>query len=211
MLLKRQEADYLRRLQDDLRRSKNEAVQAVEFAKEGLADASFVLETVTSCTLPERSRDRFATGVFRLGKLTQSSTIDTTFEEMQTTGILNTLSDRSLVEALLELRRREAANALAFRQIQAWTSDQVKEVHSRVVFRIAPNTGGWGPITWEQLTIDFDVLCEDQTYVAAIGALRNYSIENLARAERGLERLNDTLLSVEATLEKTASTIEPKK
>ena len=52
-------------------------------------------------------------------------------------------------------------------------------------------------IGWNQLDIDFDAACKDRRFRAAVGAVRNYTYDNLTDVSRRQKMFQDILAMIE--------------
>lgn len=196
---------YLERLHEEILRSRDDAADTLKFVEHSGEEATFILQALESCMLPPTDRDRFASALYLLGKLSQPILIDTTLEEMKATGRLVVLTNRELIKSLLELQFQYHLDARAFQQIATWTNDQVAEIHSRVIFAITSPIGGSASFTWDQISFDFDTACRDSRFKAAVGSIRNYTYEAVIRAKESRSRLDSALQPLEAELNKRVS------
>lgn len=183
--------DALYRLRNDMRLSYQLTGYGMTFMAENARYANLVYERLQSCQLPEADRDAFATGLYRLGKIVPARFVSTTFDELRDSGKLGLIDDPALREALDEVARRQASHEVVFNMIASRIGSQIAYVDSTAIIRINAPVGGDARIRWSQLDIDFDTLCKDRRFKAAVAAIRNYTYDDLTDASRQQQRFEN--------------------
>ena len=196
------ERTYLKRLQGDLDRSKAGIQERLEDMNKSREEAMFVIEALEACSLYPEMEDRFATALFRLGKLSPPTMIDTTLTEMQSTGTLDVLSEPGLIQTLIELQRHFAVAATNFRSVELWNAGQLAVVHSRVRFNFRDMRAGFGVVSGDELSLDLEEACQDVAMMAAISSLKNYAAEMAEWNQSSLIKVDGAREVVESALDK---------
>ncbi|MCC7095621.1 MAG: hypothetical protein IT472_00365 [Thermomonas sp.] len=190
---RRQARDAMQRLQDDMQQSFELTGQSMIFMAGNARGADLVFDSLRSCHLAEQDRDAFATGLYRLGKITPARFVRTTFDELRDSGRLDLIGDDKLRHALNETARMQDSHEAVFRLIAARTDPHMAYVDSHVIYLIHGAIGGGAQIRWNQLDIDFDAACKDRRFQAAVAAVRNYTYDDLADVTRQQQRFEDIL------------------
>ena len=194
------EAQYLQRIHTDLLLSQRRIESATEWIDGNAKTATFMLERLQNCELAPEHRDRFAQGLYVLGKFNAPQLMDSTLEEMKSSGQLRLLRNQNLRTNLMDLQSWFAGNRRQFAQLNGWAEPHVEEIHARTVFIITEPIGGGGPIAWSEVEFDFPHACQDRRFHAAISSLRNYSYDNVAGNQSVIVRLDELVAEVEAEL-----------
>lgn len=188
--------DALRRMEDDLRLSISSTKDYAEFILENGQNADLVLARLRDCTLPESDRDRFAMGLFRLGKINSARLVRTTFDELRDSGKLGLIGDAELRRVLGETVRSQETHEEVFQMLKVRMDPHIAYVDSSVIFDVNVATGGDGKgLGWKQLDIDFEAACRDRRLQAAVGSVRNYTYNNLSQMKR-MQKRYETLLAM---------------
>lgn len=193
-LIERQQAQAaMQRLQNDMQLSFELTGYSMTFMAENARGADLVFDSLRSCHLAEQDRDAFATGLYRLGKITPARFVRTTFDELRDSGRLDLIGDDNLRHALNETARRQDSHEAVFRLIAARTDPHMAYVDSNVIYLIHGTIGGDARIRWNQLDIDFAAACKDRRLLAAVAAVRNYTYDDLADVTRQQQRFEGIL------------------
>jgi hypothetical protein len=197
---RREARGALQRLADDLRLSIQLTQSTAEFMTAGARDADRVLDHLRACALPDADRDRFASGMYRLGKIMSARLVRTTFEELRDSGKLRLVGDVELRRMLSETVRRQDSHEEVFKLKSVRMDPHIAYVDAQVIFAVDAGTGGGGTIGWQQLDIDFDAACGDRRFHTAVGAIRNYTYDALYDSQRMQGRFEDLLALLEKEL-----------
>lgn len=192
---------YLQRLHDDLNRSNSSLQFRLNAMKDSIEAATFVINTLETCTLDPDMRDRFASALFRLGRLAPPFLTDTTLIEMRSTGALGVISEPELVETLIELQRRFELDEISYSSVVLWNADQLAILSASVRYDIQDLRGGFTPVSWEELSFDFEKACSDSALIAAISALRQHAITVARRNELADQRVDKARKILEKSLD----------
>jgi hypothetical protein len=179
-LIERREARAaMQRLQEDLRLSVGMTQSGIDFMAENGSYSDLVFDRLRDCNLPKGDRDAFATGLYRLGKILPARLVRTTFDELRDSGRLGLLGSEDVRRGLNEAIRGQESHDVVFRLEAARTDPQIAYIESQVIYDIDGTIGGNARLRWDQVDIDFAAACKDRRFRAAVGAVRNYSYDNL--------------------------------
>jgi hypothetical protein len=194
---KRETREALQRLEEDLRLSVTQTRSGIEFITTNARYADLVFDRLAACNLPEGDRDAFATGLYRLGKFVTSQLVRTTFDELRDSGRLGLIDNLELRRTLNGAVRSQEAHEIVFGMQAARIEPHIAYIENSVVYDIDGAIGGGAEIGWERLDIDFDAACQDRRFRAAVGAVRNYTYDNLSDVSRRGERFEALLAMIE--------------
>lgn len=197
-LIERRDAhDVMQRLEEDLRLTIKLTQRNAEFMTANARDTDLVLDRLRACELPEADRDRFANGLYTLGKIMPARWVRTTFDELRDSGRLRLIGNAELRRALSETARRQDSHEGIFQTRLGRLDPHIVYADSQVIFDVAASTGGSGDITWQQLDIDFDAACKDRRFQTAVAAIRNYTYDGLFDSNRMQQRYTELLAMIE--------------
>jgi len=195
---KRATREALQRLEDDVRMSVTQTQSGIDFIKENARYADLVFDRLAACELPDGDRDAFATALYRLGKFISARLVRTTFDELRDSGRLGLIDNLALRQALNAATRTQESHDVVLGMQAARIQPHLAYIERRVVYDIDDAIGGGAKIEWHQLDIDFDASCRDRRFRAAVGAIRNYTYDNLNGVSNSLKRFQTLLAMVEA-------------
>jgi hypothetical protein len=194
---KRETREALLRLEQDVRMSVTQTQASIEFVTNNARYADLVFDRLAACSLPEGDRDEFATGVYRLGKFVSAQFVRTTFDELRDSGRLGLIDNLELRQSLNTVVRSQESQELWLRMQAARIEPHIAYIETSVVYDIDGAIGGGAEIGWDQLDVDFDAACRDRRFRAAVGAIRNYTYDNLYGVDSRLKRFQTLLAMVE--------------
>lgn len=198
MIDQREAREALRRMEDDLRLSISSTKNSAEFILENGRSADLVLARLRDCTLPEPDRDRFAIGLYRLGKIVSARLVRTTFDELRDSGKLGLIGDAELRRTLGETVRHQESHEEIFKLQTVRMDPHIAYVDGKVIFEVDASTGGGGNgIGWRQLDIDFEAACRDRRFQTAVASVRNYTYDSLSSLKRMQKRYEALLAMIE--------------
>jgi hypothetical protein len=192
LIEQREARSAMLRLEEDLRISVNSTQRAINFMSENGRYSDLVFDRLRECKLPEADRDAFATGLYRLGKIIPARLVRTTFDELRDNGKLNLIGSTELRGLLNETVRNQETHEVVFRLEAARTDPQIAYIEQSVIYDIDGAIGGGAKLRWDQVDVDFDSACKDRRFRAAVGAVRNYTYDNLSDVlsrQKGFQKL----------------------
>ena len=197
MIERREARSAMQRLEEDLRLSIKLTQSGIDSMTEHARYSDLVFDRLQACQLPDADRDAFATGLYRLGKIVPARYVRTTFDELRDSGRLALIGNAGLLQALNDAARKQETHEVVFRLIATRTDPHMAYIDGSVVYDLDEAIGGFAKIGWSRLDIDFDAACKDRRFRAAVGAVRNYSYDNLADVKNRQEHFKDMLAMVE--------------
>jgi hypothetical protein len=187
----------MQRLEEDLRMSVTRTQSGIDFITENARYSDLAFDRLAACNLPEGDRDAFATGLYRLGKIVSATLVRTTFDELRDSGRLGLIDNLALRQALNAATRSQESHDVVLRMQAARIEPHIAYIENSVVYDIDGTIGGGAEIKWDQLDIDFDAACLDRRFRAAVGAVRNYTYDNLADVSNRQNRFQTLLAMIE--------------
>ena len=194
---RREARESMRRLEEDLRMSITNTQSGIEFITKNAGYSGLVFDRLAACNLPEEDRDAFATGLYRMGKLVSAQFVRTTFDELRDSGRLGLINNLALRQTLNSVVRAQDSHELIFGMQAARIQPHIAYIESSVVYDIDSAIGGGAEIGWGQIDIDFDAACQDRRFRAAVGAIRNYTYDNLRDVSNRQKRFEALLVMIE--------------
>lgn len=169
----KQERLYLERILVDVNFSLEANKSTLDYNVAPIESIWEVYQSLNSCQLvAESERDRFANGMFYIGRFIGTTFDMGTVNEMKSAGnfalirnskirdLLNKIaSHRELDQVLLPTISRRVGPSMAY-------IDQRISVNKR-------DLGPFSTVTWSELVIDFDELCEDTKFLGALTVIRS--------------------------------------
>ena len=194
---RREARDAMHRLEEDLRLSIKLTQGNAEFMTESARGADLVLDRLRACTLSEADRNRFANGLYLLGKIMPARLVRTTFDELRDSGKLRLIGNAELRRALSETVRRQDSHEGVSKLIAERMDPHIAYADANVIFAVDATTGDHtGRLEWNQLDIDFDAACKDRRFHTAVGAVRNYTYDALTDSGRMQKRYTELLAMI---------------
>jgi len=192
------EAQYLVRLQEELELTAARLDADLGWQRDNAQRLRFVLESLRRCELAKADQDEFALGLFVAGKLDPPMLVDSTLEELKSSGRMNIIQDDELRSGLINLQRGFRVSATHIETVSKWAVEPVNQINKRVVYlTLDENSSSENNVRWSDIEFDFPAACQDVAFKAGISALWNYTLENVRRDRNLLERTNELLSRIE--------------
>jgi hypothetical protein len=158
----------------------------------------FVVDSLRKCSLPEAKQDYFADGLSDLGKVGPSVFVLSTMEEMLSAGKFSIIRNPKIRDTLNGLARDAKYQNNIFNAINTQMGAAATTTSTRVIRTYADQKTPFDSVGWNEIDIDFDALCQDRPFQAAVSAIRSLTNAGISLNNRALTSLR----SVEAELEK---------
>lgn len=174
------ETQYLKRLRDDFKVSIQSANETISMMGVEFRIAGDMLRDLAACHLDATERNRFATGIYLLGKFGPPPLNRGTIDELRSTGRLVLLRDVRLRQKLADTLQLARFNDGVLQMITSRATPLVVYIYQRAVFR-QPKGGiqfkdalrnGVPPGSIE---FDFPALCKDPRYAGSVSALQQFT------------------------------------
>lgn len=194
---RRLEQDYLRRMLNDVDLS----IQTNDLnitRLEGLASGqALVVSSLGRCELPEAQRDAFADGLSDIAKVGPSVFVLSTMDEMLSAGKFSLVQNPTVRDVMNGLARDARYQNNIFTAIHAQLAASSTTTSQRFIRTYPDYRTPFDPVGWNDLSIDFDGLCKDRAFQAAVSNIRY-----LTEAQISLnQRANDSLQKAKSVLE----------
>lgn len=176
-----QENTYLVRLYNDMTAtiSRNERQIALMMQQGGRAGV--VVNSLRKCNLQESDRIEFANGIYHLGKIFPVYLVKGTIEELVSTGKIGTVQNNEItaqLDRVIEDYEEKFGIAPA---VNARITPQIIYIDSTIAYVIESPHEGSLDINWKNIDFNFEELCKDRRFYAAVSAIRNYTYDVIAQ------------------------------
>ena len=189
------EKEYLLRIRQDLVKTRDRLNVDLGWQRENVVLGELVLTSLRSCEMKPEDRDRFVKGLFNLGKFDATLLVNTTLEEMKTSGRLVIISNKDLVSEIIRLSRAFQTSQSQVEQLMQWSVHPVNIVQSKIIYlNLDEDTGLEQNIQWDNIEFNFSNACADFEFKSAISSLINYTHEN-SRRDRELIQATEELIA----------------
>jgi hypothetical protein len=187
----------MQRLEEDLRLSIRLTQSGIDFMSDNARYSDLVFDHLAACELPEGDRAAFATGLYRLGKIVPARLVRTTFDELRDSGRLGLIGSEDLRRDLNEAVRGQESHEVVFRLEAARTDPHIAYIEQSVIYDIDGAIGGAAKLGADQVDVDFAAACHDRRFRAAVGAVRNYTYDDLSDVLRRQAQFKALLAAIE--------------
>ncbi|WP_439105667.1 hypothetical protein [Congregibacter sp.] len=196
--------DYLHRLKADFSLSITGTERTKAFVTSNLDNLSIVLNSLRECDVPKEKRDRFANGVFHMGKLIPAQFVDGTLEELRSSGRLLLVDNEELRDAINETVREHNYQLRVFPAQQQRVRSSHTYIRDRFIFWLDRPVNGFSNVSWEELEFEMGSTCSDKVLLSRLSDLRRTSSTSIAWLDRNLANFKNA----RALLEKELGNIE---
>jgi len=172
-----EELEYLNRLYADISTSIERNQSQLDFMLSQGDSAGLVLRSLQACHLPLDERDKYATGLYQMGKLFPGYLTRGTINELHSTGKMTVIQNVALRIEIEKTVQIFEENSSIFPQVEGRINPHINYIDSAVVYKIENLHPGRGDLSWNQLDLDFEGLCQDRRFYTAVAALRSYTYD----------------------------------
>jgi len=197
-----EERNYLQRLSEDAVGSMESGEFFRNFIVRSADRAGVVLHALDTCSLDPESRIDFASGLYHLGKLFPPYLISGTIDELRSTGKLAILQSTDLRDRLNTTIREYERFSMVFNDARERTLPHIEYVDSVVIYRINDPQIGGVDLTWDEIDVDFNRLCNDPRFYSAVASVRNYSYDVAAWHDETVAAISRLRSAIETELER---------
>ena len=159
--------------------------------------STLVLESLRGCSLPVAQQDDFADGLSDIAKVGPSVFVLSTMEEMLSAGNFSIIRNQKLRDALNGLARDAKYQHNIYAVISAQLASSTATTNTRVVWIYQDLKTPFDPVGWADMEIDFDALCKDKAYQAAVSNARYLTNAGISLNKRAIT----SLVGVKSALE----------
>jgi hypothetical protein len=180
---------YLQRVLADVELSIETTAQSTERLKAYSAGQKLVVESLRACSLPDAQKDAFADGVSDIAKIGPSVFVLNTMQEMLSAGNFSIIRNSAIRDILNGLERDAQYQANVFNAIYLQSASLMGTAGTRVT-RIYPDSKTpFDPVGWSDIEIDFDALCKDVAFRAAVSNIRYLADASISLNQRAIDKL----------------------
>ena len=171
------ERQYLERLRDDMQSSIKNTDANIKFMRQQYQRDGKMLDELASCKLEGKDRNRFAAGIYNLGKISPPAMVMGTINELQSTGRLGLLRDLDLRKDLAKALQFSKRNYIVLQMILPRASQEVVYVNDQAV--IKGSNYDYDKVMREgiptdRFSFDFPSLCKDTRFASSIANVQQY-------------------------------------
>ncbi len=193
-------SDYLRRLHSDMVLSIDATSNTEKFIRNNMNNLTLALDSLEACELAEENRGAFANGLFYAIVHIPATFSDGTLQELQSSGRLGLLKNPQIRDLLIAADREIKYQARAWPSIHIRGHNQSAYIDQIVVFRQNEQRDRFDYSSWDELDIDFDELCQDRKFRAALVVHERLGYRNLDWLKRNIENFRKVQNALEAEL-----------
>lgn len=193
----KQERLYLKRILDDVDRSLEFNRGTLEYNSKPMDDIWQVFQSLHSCEfVAESEQDRFANGLFYIGRFIATTFDMGTVNEMQSAGDFGLIRNSQIRDLLNELASSRELNKALLPSIGRRVGPSMAYIDQQISIN-KQDLNPFITIKWSELTFDFDAACKDTRFLGALTmtrTVREVYIRSNKRAIRTLEATKQALL-----------------
>ena len=197
---RRLEHVYLERILSDI----NLSIETNELNIERLTDYSdeqyLVVNSLRQCSLPDDKKDAFADGMSDIGKVGPSVFVQSTVDEMLSAGNFSIIRNAKIRDTLNGLSRDAKYQNNIFNAIYAQLASAAGTTNNRVIWIYPDHKTPFDPVAWTDMEIDFNALCQDREFQAAVSTIRYLTNAGISLNARALVSLQAAKAELESEL-----------
>jgi hypothetical protein len=156
-----------------------------------------VVSSLVRCELAADQRDAFANGMGNIAKVGPSVFVMNTVDEMLSAGHFSLIRNAAVRDAMNGLARDAKYQNGIFVAIYAQLAASTTTTSQRVIRTYSDPKTPFDPVAWNDLSIDFDALCKDRPFQAALSNIRYLTDAQMSLNQRAI----DSLRKAKAVLE----------
>ena len=193
--------DYLHRLNEDFSLSIAGTERTRAFVTSNLDNLGIVLSSLRGCAVADGKKDRFANGLFHMGKLIPAQFVDGTLEELRASGRLLLVQNDDLRTAINETVREHEYQARVWPALQRRAASSRAYITDSFIFWMNRPVNGFSNATWSELEIDLMEACKDQTLLSRLSDLHRVSSTSIDWLDRNLNNFTNVKKLLDRELE----------
>jgi hypothetical protein len=178
--------NYLHRLNEDFSLSISGSERTRVFVNTNLDNLGIVLSSLRDCSVADEHRDRFANGLFHMGKLIPAQFVDGTLEELRASGRLLLVDNDELRNAINETVREHDYQARVWPALQARAASSRSYISDNFIFWLSRPVNGFSNVSWNELEFDLMQACKDKVLLAKLSDLHRLSSVSIDWLDRNL-------------------------
>ena len=193
--------DYLHRLNEDFSLSIAGTERTRAFVTSNLDNLGIVLSSLRGCAVADGKKDRFANGLFHMGKLIPAQFVDGTLEELRASGRLLLVQNDDLRTAINETVREHEYQARVWPALQRRAASSRTYITDSFIFWMNRPVNGFSNATWSELEIDLMEACTDKTLLSRLSDLHRVSSTSIDWLDRNLNNFTNVKKLLDMELE----------
>lgn len=134
---------------------------------------TLILDVLQRCQIKPTEADKFASGIFLTGKITQPVLLRNSIDELKSTGKFEVIRNIELREKIAELVEIIEFRSGIDEKIFARTTDAVSEIERKVMVVQTEAINPALDITADMVVYDLPALCDDQNFNHAVSTARS--------------------------------------
>ena len=192
--------DYLQRLNEDFSLSITGTERTRAFVSENLENLGIVLNSLRECSLADEEKDRFANGLFHMGKLIPAQFVDGTLEELRASGRLLLVNNDALRNAINETVREFDYQARVWPALHQRTVSGRTDITDSFIFWVDGPVTGFTDASWGDLEMDFAAACENRMLLSRLSDLHRSSSVSIDWLDRNLRNFRNVKALLDSEL-----------
>lgn len=197
---------YLERILSDI----NISIETNELNVQRLTSYSdgqaLVVNSLRRCDLLQEKKDAFADALSDIGKVGPSVFVLSTVDEMLSAGKFSIIRNSKLRDTLNGLSRDAKYQNNIFNAIDSQLAPAIGYTNNRVIWIYQDYKTPFDSVAWADAEIDFNALCKDKEYQAAISTVRYLTNAGISLNSRALASLRSAKVALEAELGRSSNT-----
>ena len=193
--------NYLHRLNEDFSLSIAGTERTKTFVTSNLDNLGIVLRSLRDCAVADGKKDRFANGLFHMGKLIPAQFVDGTLEELRASGRLLLVQNDDLRTAINETVREHEYQARVWPALQRRAASSRTYITDSFIFWMNRPVNGFSNATWSELEIDLMEACTDKTLLSRLSDLHRVSSTSIDWLDRNLNNFTNVKKLLDRELE----------
>lgn len=168
---------YLERLLEDFTQSIEINEFSHNIARQRVGNVQLILESLSACELAVEDRDRFANGLFRMGKFLPLRLRGTVIDELKSTGKFQLIENLNIRSAISEHIDSVENVQTVTNSIRSSIGPHILVLEKEYSNKIVET--GLSPAmdtrTWDQIEVNFEELCSNSEAIRAISHIHSYT------------------------------------
>jgi hypothetical protein len=193
--------DYLGRLHEDINLSLVGTENTRKFVAANLENLMVVARAIRECAIADEDKDRFANGLFHLGKVIPAQFVDGTLSELRASGRLLLLRNAELRKAINQTVYTHDYLSQIFPSVQRRANNDRDYIDSKTIYNLDRPITGFTLIEWSEIDLELEKVCEDREFSARLSGLQRVLNVNLDWLDREIANFKTVLALLEKELE----------
>lgn len=195
-----QEHVYLERLREDIELSIVRNETNVAFMRRHADYGTLILNALEECRITLSEEDKFASGLYLAGKITQPVLLRTAIDELKATGKFEVIQNIDLRKAIAALVEIIEFRSVIDEKIFLRASPAVAAIERKVMVL---KTEPWDPaqdVVAAAVRFDLEALCADAEFAHAIATTRSSTFASVFFTEDIIRMQREVLAMIDAEL-----------